>query len=214
MKNPLPILACLAIGLSTLTAEETSPSAQRQTQTLVDDAVADFETEKFDDSIKKLDEANKLTPKAPFILNLLGAAYTKKKDYTKAESYFKEALDVQFDFFPARYNIGELYFLQKMYPQALSHFSGMLTSNPGNELLKFKIVLCLLQTNQDADARKMVDEMSYPGSEPAWFYSKAALAYKEGKKKKAREYTDSAKVLFSTKEELYAETFRDLGWNR
>ncbi len=187
--------------------EETSP-----TQVLVDGALEDFEKKKFDEALQKLTEAEKLDPNSAFILNLLGAAYTKKKDYTAAKVAFEKSLEKDPNFFPSIFNLGELLFLQKQYPQALEYFARMLSSAPGNELLQFKVTLCLLKTGQKEDAQKLVSRMRFPGDGPAWYYANAALLNESGDKRKASEYLASAKQLFPDKTSLYSETFEDLGW--
>jgi len=181
-------------------------------QALVNDALVNFEDKKFDEALGKLQEAEKLDPKSAFILNLVGAAYTKKKDYAEAKSYFDKALELDYGFFPAQFNVGELSFLQKQYPQALEHFTRMLNNDPGNELLQFKVVLSLIMTDQVEDAQKLAARMKFPGDGPGWYFVQAALKTKEGDKRKAAELVSSAKMIFPAKVALYQETFEDLGW--
>ncbi|CAN5635936.1 hypothetical protein BH09VER1_BH09VER1_15500 [soil metagenome] len=210
MKSRLLIL-CLGIllGIRTLSG---AVDDNAKIQSLVDSALVDFEAKRYDPALKSLLDAEKLAPDSAFILNLVGAAYTKKKDYAKAKSCFEKALGSDPNFFPAQFNIGELLFLQKQYPQALSHFVKMSSADPGNELLQFKLVLCLLLTDQVDDAQKLAKHMKFPGEGPAWYYAQAALQIKAGDKAKAREYRATAESIFPGKISLYAETFQDLGW--
>lgn len=211
MKSRLLII-CLGILCGFHTISRAAEDADAKIQHLVDSALADFEAKKYDPALKSLLEAEKLQPDSSFIQNLVGAAYTKKKDYAKAKECFDKALSLQPDFFPAEFNVGELLFLQKQYPQALAHFVKMSNNDPGNELLQFKLVLCLLLTDQVEDAQKLVKHMKYPGDGPAWFYSQAALEIKAGHKSQAKEYLATAESIFPGKTSLYAETFQDLSW--
>jgi len=201
----LATLACLAPSIC---AEPGSSPVN----VLVDNALLDFEAKKFDEALTKLREAEKLDPNSPFILNLIGAAYTKKKDYPAAKSSFDKALNADSRFFPAVFNLGELLFLQKQYPQALEYFTQMLTADPGNELIQFKVVLCLIQTNQMEDAKRLAARMKFPGESPAWYYSQAALRLQEGDKRKAADLIANAQIFFPIKTSLFQETFEDLGW--
>jgi len=201
----LGILACL----SPVSQAQDKPS---EAQALVDDALQDFEKKKYDEALQKLNEAEKLEPNSAFILNLIGAAHTKRQDYTAAKTAFDKSLEKDPSFFPSIFNVGELLFLQKQYPQALEYFARMLGSAPNNELLQFKVVLCLLKTGQKEEAEKLVSRMRYPGEGPAWYYSHAALLNEAGDKRKASEYIASAKQFFPDKISLYSETFSDLGW--
>lgn len=216
LKTFLSILGLLLIGGATLgtaqAQEADTKAAEAKVQGLVEKAVADFDKDKYDDALTKLNEANQLKPNTPFVLNLIGAAYTKKKDYTKAKEYFDQALEVEYSFFPAQFNLGEIFFLQKQYASALDHFSRMLRNYPDNELLQFKVALTLLLTDHVEDAKKLAARMKFPGQEPAWYYTQAAIAMKEGNKGKARKDINAADVMFSGKTSLYNETFEDLDW--
>lgn len=210
MKIRFPLL-CLAVvsGFALLSCQK---AEEKSGQTLIDQALSDFEKKKYDDALTKLQEVEKEKPNDEFILNLLGAAYTKKKDYAAAKSYFEKALEVKPDFFPARFNVGELLFLQKQYPQALGFFTEMLRQAPGNELLQFKVILSLVLTEQVEDARKLAARMKFPGDGPAWYYAHAAVERKEGHNAKAAEYLAGARTFFPGSISLYNETFEDLGW--
>lgn len=201
-------LAAVALGMHSPLAQEPENPAQ----VLVNGALEDFEAKKYDDALTKLQEAEKLDPSSAFIANLIGAAYTKKKEFALAKGAFEKSLSADPGFFPSLFNIGELLFLQKQYPQALDYFSKMLARDPGNELLQFKVVLCLLKTEQAEDAKKLAGRMRFPGDGPAWYYSQAALQMHADNKRKARDLLATAKTMFPDKISLYSETFDDLGW--
>jgi len=198
-------LACV-LFLGSAVAEEPSP------QQVVDAAISEFQAGKYDQALEKLQQVEKTQPDSAFVQNLIGAVYTKKKDYAKAKAAFDKALDIDYSFFPAQFNQGEVLFLQKQYPQALDHFERMMRSAPDNELLQFKVVLCLLQTGQKGEAEKLAKRMKYPGQEPAWYFSQAALAINNKDSRKASENLAAAKELFRDKTSIYTETFQDLGW--
>jgi len=210
LKSILSIIIAAAFAAALLPGRVAAQ--ENPAQSLVDAALADLTKKRYDEALKKLEEADKLAPNSPFILNLFGAIYTKKKDFDTARGYFEKALEAQSDFFPAKFNLGELLFLQKQYPQALDYFSRMLRENPNNELLQFKVILCLLQTRQIDEAKRLIAQMKFPGQEPAWYFAKAALAVAEGDKRKASEFLGGAEILYKDKTTLYRETFQDLGW--
>jgi tetratricopeptide (TPR) repeat protein len=182
------------------------------TRLLVEGAVADLKKERFDDALVNLFEAQELDPTSASILNLLGAVYTRKKDFQRARTFFERSLERDADFFPAAFNVGELLFLEERYSQALDHFSDMLREGPGNELLQFKVVLCLLLMNQAAEAEKLLARMKFPGNGPAWHYAQAASQIVAGNKRRAHELIVSAQVIFPGMTSLYDQTFEDLGW--
>jgi tetratricopeptide (TPR) repeat protein len=204
-------LPCLA-ALACFALPATNKAEENPDKPLIERALADFEKKKYAEALAKLQEAEKEDPNNPFIMNLMGAAYTKQQDYTTAKTYFDKALSQNPDFFPARFNLGEILFLQKQYPQALGFFTDMLRQAPSNELLQFKVVLSLLMTDQVEDARKLASRMRLPGEGPAWYYAHAAIETKVKNKGKASEYLSGAKTLFPNQISLYDETFEDLGW--
>ena len=187
-------------------------SSARTNELLVDEAVADLQGKGIDAALKKLLEAEKSAPGSAVVLNLLGAAYTKKKDYVTARSYFEKSLARQPSFFPPAFNLGELLFLEGQYPRALEAFSKLLAADPDNELLQFKVVLCLMLADQDNDAKKLLQRMRFPGQGPAWYYAQAAFQMNEGHRRQARELLACAQVIFPKETSLYDETFENLGW--
>ncbi len=209
MKTRSLILYLLALAGLPLTAPAQNEEA---TQALVTEGIAEFENLRYDEALAKLIEAEKLQPNSPFIDNLLGAIYTKKNEFATAKTYFEKALDLSPGFFPAMFNLGELLFLQKQYPQALESFSKMLSKDPSNELLQFKVILSLLLADQPDEAKRLLKSMKYPIKSPARYYSEAAVEIMAGDKGAASELVAKGQTLFPDEAKLYTETFIDLGW--
>lgn len=196
---------------ATVQAQSQAPAVDKKTREMIQSSLRDFDAKKYDDALVKLTEANKNYPDDVFIMNLLGAAYVKKKEFDTALKYFQAALAKQPDFFPALFNVGEVDFLRRSYATALDHFKGMLAKNPGNELLQFKVLLCELELGNMDAAAKTLAAMKFPGDTPAWYYAQAAMETKKGNKDKAREYVSGARYIFGPRTLLFDETFEDLG---
>lgn len=211
LKTPLFLLVALLAGTCLIHAQPAPPNVSRETKLLIQGALADFDAKKYDDALKKLEQVDKAMPDDYFVQNLLGAAYTKKKDYAAAQKYFEKSLAKVPDFFPAQFNVGELLFLQRQYAESLDYFQKMLVKNPQNELLQFKVFLCLLQLGNTEDAAKALKGIKYPGDTPAWYYGQAAWESKNGNNKKALEYVTGAQYIFGPKTAIFDETFSDLG---
>jgi len=206
------LLFVASLGLGLAGCHKPSKPAAVTTDSLVSGAIKDIEDKKYDAALAKLDDANKRDPNSAFILNLYGAVWTKKKDFEKSKDYYEQALMADPQFFPARFNIGEILFLQKKYPEALAYFASMHDRNPDNELLQFKVFLSLLMTNQIDEAKRFLPNFKYPGETPAWYFARAALAAKQGDKQKAVENVTAARMFFTDKCAIFIETFEDLGW--
>jgi predicted Zn-dependent protease len=211
LKNVLLFLAVLAGLTSSVFGQQVALG--REARGLLQGALTDFDNKKYDDALTKLTELDKKLPDDPFVMNLLGAAHTKKKDYGQARQYFDRALEKQPNFFPAKFNLGELLFLERKYPEALEFFRQMQLADPANELLQFKVFLCEFQMGNSDAAAKALKKIRYPGDTPAWYYAQAAWESKKGDAKKAREYVKGARFIFGPKVALFEETFQDIGLN-
>lgn len=211
MKNSSLILGILVASAAFIQAQTAPPNLSRESKALIQGSLVDFDEKKYDQALEKLESLEKSLPDDPFVLNLLGAAYTKKKDYAAAQGYFDKALAKQPDFFPAKFNVGELLFLQRRYSEAKQYFEAMQQMDPRNELLQFKIFLCDLQLGDKDAAAALLKTIKYPGDTPAWYYGQAAWESKNGNNKKAVEYLTGAHYIFGPKTALFDETFEDLG---
>jgi len=207
---PTIILFFLFLALGTSQCQVSAPPAEESTQKAIESVLQDFDAKKTDDALAKLEALQIQAPNDPLILNLIGSAYTKKKDYLAAESYFRKSLKEKNGFFPALYNLGELLFLQKKYAEAREHFQAMRGSDTRNELLQFKVVLCDLELNETDRAQKLMTAIKYPGDSPAWYYAQAAYENKVGNTKKAREYIAGAQYIFGDKTALFDESLATL----
>ena len=211
MKKSILLFAAFLAGALLVEAQTAAPDVSRDSKRLIQGALADFDTKNYDAALTKLKVVDAKMPDDAFVQNLLGAAYTKKKDFATAQKYFDKSLEKQPDFFPAKFNVGELLFLQRRYAEALAHFQKMQEQDSQNELLAFKIFLCNLQLGDKDRAARTLKNIKYPGDTPAWYYGQAAWASKNGDNKKALEYVTGAQYIFGPKTALFDETFEDLG---
>ena len=198
---------------SILLAAATPAPAQNPTEReRVEEAVADFNARRNDAAIEKLKAAEQEFPNSAQVLNVLGAAYVRKKDYETAIGYFRRAIEADPSFFPAQFNSAEIFFLQKQYPQALDRFTTLLRDNPQSGLLRFKVLLSLLMTNQREEAERMAAAMPVLGADPCWYYSQAALLFNQGRKDSARDHMKAGRTFYPGKADFYEENFEELGW--
>lgn len=217
VKYRLPILLLTgmlsACGPKTPDAETPSASPTPvNTALLFEGALEDFQRNDLEKAEKKLDAIEKAGDVSPIVFNMLGAVWTKKKDYAKANEYFNRALEMDPTFFPALFNRGEVLFLEKKYPEALDYFSQLQLSARDYDLLLFKIYLCHLLLNDPESAQAMLDRIKNHSNSPAWYYAQAAWEITNNQQGKAKKYLKNAKVLFPEKIQIFEDTFTDLGW--
>lgn len=206
MKTPILILLALILGLPCLVAQSVDENFRAQVETVIED----FNNKKYDSAISRIDGIKAEGEDAAFLVNLRGAAYTKKKDYVEAKRNFEKALELAPGMFAAHFNMGEVEFLQGNYKEALAKFQQMLDADPRNELLQFKVFMCYLLMEDEYSSKRALSRIKYPGDTPAWYYAQAAWEHKQGNKAKASEYLSAARYIFSGKTDIFDETFSDL----
>lgn len=193
-------------------AQISAPDSADKIRAAIDAVVEDFNQQRYDAAQSKLQELSQSMPADPTVMNLLGSVYSKKKNYIEAETYYRQALDQEPDFFPAAFNLGELLFLQEKYSEARNYFQKLRFRDRSNELLQFKVALCDIKAGDEERAHKSMNSIAFPGDSPAWYYARAAWEYHHGNSKKGREYVHVAQSLFGTKSELFDKTFAELGY--
>lgn len=200
-----PALTSAATGLVPMNQEDAY-------QELITKAVEEFEAQRYEESIVLLDKAIEMFPRDAFALNLKGAVLTKQKKWEEATRMFNLSLNEDTQFFPARFNIGEVLFLQGKKEEALTYFEGLNEMYSRNELIEFKLVLLFLLTDRLADAERMLARMQYPGNGPAWYYANAAVSFAKNEPREGRRYLAAAEGLFDEKSRaLFDESMQESG---
>jgi predicted Zn-dependent protease len=204
--------AAVLFFASVAMAQFSAPDAEQAKNMAVERVLADYEAERYDAALERLEALRDRHPGDPLILNLMGSVYIKKLNYQKAERSFRQALDLEPGFFPAAYNLGELLFLQEKYALAREYYQTMRATDHRHELLQFKVALCDILAGETERAKKVMNAIKYPGDSPAWYYAHAALEHKQGNTAKAREYIRGAKFVYGPeKTALFDETFKTIG---
>lgn len=177
---------------------------------LLQEAIANFEAERYDEALQNLDDALALAPQNPFILNLRGAIFTKQKNYEAARKNFEAAMAQDPQFFPARFNLGEVLFLEGRHEEALTYFELLNASYLRNELIQFKLIILFAMTDRKEDAARTLARLRFPGETPSWYYSHAAFEALEGNKRSSRRYLKAARSIFpETQTALYEESMAE-----
>jgi len=177
-------------------------------------AVEAFNVRNYERAIEILRSLNVTGQDKAYVLNLQGAAYTKLKNFDRARESFENALGHASDFFPPRFNLAEIEFLQGRYTEALEKFTQLAQSAGVSDLLVFKIYLSNLKLGDTITARRLLDRMPRLGSTPIWYYASAAWEFNNGNMRAGRNYVRIARELYPAERDrqLYEETLRDLGW--
>ena len=125
----------------------------------------------------------------PEVLNLRGAVLTEMKRFDEARPCFLRVLELSPGHFWAGFNLAECELLAGRTESAREKFQALKAGRPAeDELLELKIVLSHLVARQVAEARKRVDALPVVSVTAAGDAARAAVAFYEGDKAKAREW--------------------------
>jgi tetratricopeptide (TPR) repeat protein len=179
----------------------------------IQEAVRRFHARDFDATLARLDEADKLAPANAITLNVRGAIAIERRQFDQGTRLLRDALKLDPKFFPARFNLGEIPFLQKRYAEARQIFEDLLVDDPGNELLLFRIFLTFLLEGNEEAARTALTKIKFPGDTGAYYYAQAAWEFSRGNEPEAQKWIKSGDWVFTREKNIYfADVFYDLGW--
>ncbi len=213
-------------GVFALQAQTPKPLSDYER--IMQEASTELQKNNFSKSISLTDEAEKLSPNDKRTHNFRGAAYTKQRDFPKAVESFTKALAVDPQYFGAAFNLGEIEFLQKHYPECRTRFQKLLVTaqaTPKEEthklpfgmatvdLLKYKIYLSYLLENNDSEAKTQLARFDWAGETPAYYYANAAWEFQHQNPTKGLEWIQSSASIFNLPlNELFADSCFELGW--
>ena len=96
----------------------------------------------------------------------------------------------------AQFNLGEVLFLNKKYPEARERFQIFVNSQPKNDLGLYKMYLCDLLGDQKKRANSFLQSLEPSPNSPIYYFSKAAEAFVKGDKAAAMEFVGSAYRIY------------------
>jgi Flp pilus assembly protein TadD len=200
--NRLATVLCLAVS-STAAAQQTAPDPasdplleQRRLATVLRQSTRHYEAGEYQVALDRLATLQGPAGQDLSVLNLRGAILTRFGKRDEAREIFTAILATGPDYFPAAFNLGELEYRSGDYEGALETFRRLSRRDPRNELVRFRVVLCLLALNRESEARKIADGLVPAGSTPAWYYAQAVLARKAGDEPTARKHLSAARAIY------------------
>lgn len=194
------LAALLLLQGAALFAQDPSPAdplaAQRRLAALLRQATAAYERGDYQGTIGVLDTLSGAPANDLSVLNLRAAALTKTGRHEEAVKIFSGILAAKPDYFPAAFNLAEVRFLAGDREGALEAFRELRRRDPRNELLRFKVFLCLVSLGRDEEAEKTSRAMSAAGLTPSWHYAQAVVARRAGDEAKAGEHLRAARAIY------------------
>jgi tetratricopeptide (TPR) repeat protein len=152
---------------------------------------------------KQADVAAKLEPDSAQTANLRGVIAVQKKNYEDAANRFTQAIAADEKFYPAKLNLADVLLLQGKYADARTHYEELQQVDPKSELLQFKIVVADVLDDRLSQAAQLINDMTFPGTTPAYYFARAAVLLKKSQDKEAQQYFANARKYYEEEQCAY-----------
>jgi tetratricopeptide (TPR) repeat protein len=194
---------------------------------LLGQAISSFHVRDFRGAIATLDKADEIMPATPWSLNTRGAIDIEQKNWAEGARNCMDALRIDPNFYPAKFNLCEIPFYQGKYAEARAMWERLLSQQPKDELLMYRIFFTYLLEGDIINTDAWLKRIPFPSETPAYQYAHLAFfmyQQKEAEKindrnrakqaaEKVEEWTKSAEFIWpEQKRANFIDVFIQLGW--
>lgn len=173
----------------------------------------------YSEALKELDAIDARQPDLAAAQNLRGVALMRQAEYRKAEAVLHRALEIDPEFWEARFNLAEVPFLMQNWTEARRRFQALLAEGSEqvqgatSDLIQFKILLTFLLEGKEKMGAGTLEKLLASHDSPVAYYVKAALALRQKDQQDAKVAMAAAEKEFSPQlNKLFAESFYEVGW--
>ena len=210
--------AILLLFLTSFAISGVAPT-KSELESMYDKAFQAFDAANYDEALTALDAIDARQPDLAESLNLRGVVYMRQGKYDRAEATLRKALSIEPKFWNAGFNLAEIAFLKKDWAEARNRFEVLIArENEGmqsemSQLIQYKILLTFVLQGKENMVDWILNQFELAKGSPALYYSNAAIALQHGNQKEATEWMSAAKKHFAAPlNELFAESFYEIGW--
>src|SRR5213083_512175 len=212
------IAAITVLVFSSFAASNVAPT-KTELEAMYSKAYREFDANNFPQALKVLDEIDARQPDVAESSNLRGVILMRQGIYDKAEAALLEAVRIDPKFWNARFNLAEIPFLKKDWPEARDRFQKLLSANVSElegdaaQLIQYKILLTYLLEGKENMVDSILSKFELTPDTPAVTYSNAAVAFQHKNEKEAKDLIAAAEKKFSPAlNKLFAESLYEVGW--
>src|SRR5882762_6498148 len=203
---------------NSLAAENVAPT-KAELEEMYNAAYKAFDANKFSDALKQLDAIDARQPDLAASKNLRGVILMRQGDYDQAETALQDAARIDPKFWNARFNMAEIPFLKKDWPEARKRFEQLLSTGQSDlakeasQLIQYKILLTYLMEGKTDMVDSILAKLELSPDTPAVDYVKAAVALQQKNQNEAKDWVKAAEKNFSPQlNKLFAESLYEVGW--
>lgn len=173
------------------------------------------------DALLKLDELEKDYPNSADIFNIRGSILLSPsiRDFAAAEVAFQKAESLQPGGLAPMFNLAEVSFVKHDWAESKKRFEKVREVHPTvnmqvRHLVAFKLVLCELKLEKVAEAEAIIAaNFTFMDDTPAYYLSKAAVAFQKKDETTANEWVDKARAIFGQNQTVsYMDSLMEARW--
>ena len=212
------IAAIAALGLTSFAADNVAPT-KAELEEMYNTAYRAFDAGKFPEALKQLDAIDARQPDLAASKNLRGVILMRQGDYDQAEAALTEAAKIDPKFWNARFNMAEIPFLKKDWPEARKRFEQLLSTGQSDlakeasQLIQYKILLTYLMEGKSNMVDSILAKLELSPDTPAVDYVKAAVALQQKNQTEAKDWLSAAEKNYSPQlNKLFVESLYEIGW--
>ena len=220
--SPKRVLLAKAVTLSmfVLLSVRFAHAAEAKIEATYDQAISAYNAGSYDQALKYLDslEALDLKPSTRAeARNLRAIILMRECDYDAAEVTLHQSLELAPSLSNAKFNLGEISFLDRDWVEARRRFQRILVEDSTelesdvSQLIRFKIFLTFLLQGKEGVAEQIMKQ--WESASPAGYYARAAIARAQGHAEEGKKWLSVAETKFGqAASKLYLESFYEVGW--
>ncbi|MGE5214041.1 MAG: tetratricopeptide repeat protein [Nitrospirota bacterium] len=212
------IAAIAALGLTAFAADNVAPT-KAELEEMYNSAYRAFDAGKFPEALKQLDAIDARQPDLAASKNLRGVILMRQGNYDQAEAALTEAARLDPKFWNARFNLAEIPFLKKDWPEARKRFEQLLSTGQSDlakeasQLIQYKILLTYLMEGKSNMVDSILAKLELSPDTPAVDYVKAAVALQQKNESEAKDWISAATKNYSPQlNKLFVESLYEIGW--
>jgi Flp pilus assembly protein TadD len=199
-------------------AENVAPT-KAELEEIYNAAFRAFDSNNFAEALKQLDAIDARQPDLAASKNLRGVILMRQGNYDQAEAALHEASRIDPKFWNARFNMAEIPFLRKDWPEARKRFEQLLSTGESDlakeasQLIQYKILLTYLLEGKTNMVDSIQAKLELSPDTPAVDYVKAAIALQQKNEKEAKDWISTAEKNFPPQlNKLFGESLYEVGW--
>ncbi len=199
MRFPILFAVALALTAPLLPAQDPLGSITPAHAEMLRDAMRSFMKRDFERAIAQVDKADAMDKPNPVSMNIRGAIAIEQRQFDEGRKYCLQALNEDPKFYPARFNLAEIPFVQGKYAESRVLFEKLSEQNPKDELVQFRIFLTYLLEKDEVAAQQKLDAVQFYSRTPIYYFSHAAWEFAHGNKAEALKWMERGRFVFSNR---------------